>query len=210
MMEAVVPDVLPSVAIILLAAGRARRMGEGGPHKLLATFDGEPLVRRMAGRALGSGAIVFVVTGHRHEEVKAALAGLDVVIVHNVDYDRGMASSIIAGFEAATAVGSDGVLIMLADMPGLTTSDLAALMTAFRDASGEAIVRAVSDGKRGNPVILPRRLQSAVLGLSGDGGARAIVETCGLPIIDIEIGDAAYVDVDTPAAVIAAGGVLGD
>jgi molybdenum cofactor cytidylyltransferase len=53
-----------SVAIILLAAGKASRMGVGGPHKLLAEFAGVPLVRRSAARAVSSGAdSVTVVTG---------------------------------------------------------------------------------------------------------------------------------------------------
>ena len=37
-----------SVGAILLAAGQAKRMGENGQHKLLAEFDGVPLVRRSA------------------------------------------------------------------------------------------------------------------------------------------------------------------
>ena len=44
--------------------------------------------------------------------------------------------------------------------------------------------------------------------LEGDVGARHIIETSGLPVIDIDIGDAAHLDVDTPEAVLAAGGVL--
>ena len=68
------------VAAIILAAGQARRMG--GPNKLTARFDGEPLVRRVAEHALKSKAgPVIVVTGHRAEEIAAALAGLDVRMV---------------------------------------------------------------------------------------------------------------------------------
>jgi len=209
MME-VAPGPLPSVAIVLLAAGKASRMGEGGPHKLLATFDGVPLVRRMAERALATGVPTIVVTGHRHGDIALALAGLDVALVHNADYASGLAGSIITGFEAAAADRFDGVLILLADMPLLTTSDLRALIDAFSVASGQVIVRAMSNGKRGNPVILPISLRTALLSLSGDAGAREIVETCGLPVVDVEIGDAARLDVDTPEAVIAAGGILGD
>jgi len=44
--------------------------------------------------------------------------------------------------------------------------------------------------------------------LGGGAGARHIVETCGLAVIDVDIGEAAHLDVDTPEAVIAAGGVL--
>lgn len=198
-----------SVAAIILAAGRASRMGEGGAHKLLAEFGGEPLVRRAARTALSADvASVAVVTGHRRSDIEAALSGLTVTPVENPDYASGMASSLITGFSAPAVRDADGILVMLADMPGVTTADLDALIAAFRTASGRAIVRAVSRGKRGNPVILPRSLGDAVLRLEGDVGARHIIETSGLPVIDVDIGDAAHLDVDTPEAVLAAGGIL--
>jgi molybdenum cofactor cytidylyltransferase len=198
-----------TVAVVILAAGKASRMGEGGAHKLLAEFDGEPLVRRAAKTALATNAApVVVVTGHRQSEIVAALSGLDVTAVENPDYASGMASSLVSGFSAAPARYSDGVLVMLADMPGVTTADLNLLIAAFRSASGRAIVRAVSLGKRGNPVILPRMLGDAVMRLEGDVGARHIIETSGLPVIDVDIGEAAHLDVDTPEAVVAAGGIL--
>lgn len=198
-----------TVAVVILAAGKASRMGEGGAHKLLAEFDGEPLVRRAAKTALATNAApVVVVTGHRQSEIVAALSGLDVAAVENPDYASGMASSLVSGFSAAPARSADGVLVMLADMPGVTTADLNLLIAAFRSASGRAIVRAVSLGKRGNPVILPRLLGDAVMRLEGDVGARHIIETSGLPVIDVDIGEAAHLDVDTPEAVVAAGGIL--
>ncbi|NTJ65808.1 NTP transferase domain-containing protein [Agrobacterium rhizogenes] len=198
-----------SVAIVLLAAGKASRMGEGGSHKLLAEFDGVPLVRRSASTALASGASdIIAVTGHRQDEIGKALDGLALQQVFNPDYASGMASSLVAGVGTRAAQKADGVLVMLADMPGVASDDLMVLMAAFREASGQAIVRAVSGGKRGNPVILPRSVLNAVMRLEGDVGARHIIETSGLPVIDVEIGEAAHLDVDTPEAVVAAGGVL--
>lgn len=183
-------------------------MGEGKAHKLLAEFDGVPLVRRAAMAALGADAVtVVVVTGHRRAEIESALSGLGVKLVVNHDYASGMASSLIAGFSLG-ARNAQGVLVMLADMPGVTTADLDMMITAFRTSSGQAVVRAVSKGKRGNPVILPRSLADAVLRLVGDVGARHIVETSGLPMIDVDIGDAAHLDIDTSQDVIAAGGIL--
>ncbi|MBC7312358.1 MAG: NTP transferase domain-containing protein [Rhizobium sp.] len=197
------------VATVLLAAGRSSRMGEGGRHKLLAEFEGEPLVRRSARIALEARAgEVIVVTGHRGFEIVGSLKGLAVVCVDNPDYASGMASSLKAGFAVANAGGADGVLVMLADMPGVSVGDLHALVAAFRASGGRSIVRAVADGKRGNPVILPRSTFEAVKSLEGDIGARPIIETAGLPIVDVEIGLAARLDVDTPEAVIAAGGIL--
>jgi molybdenum cofactor cytidylyltransferase len=197
------------VAVVLLAAGKASRMGEGAPHKLLAEFDGVPLARRSADAAVASAAnSVIVVTGHRRDEIAGALAGMTIDIVHNEDFASGMASSLIAGFSAPAARKADGILVMLADMPHVTAGDLKLLIAAFREAGGQSIVRAVSLGKRGNPVILPRSLREAVMQLEGDVGARHIIETSGIAVIDVDIGAAAHIDVDTPEAVIAAGGVL--
>ena len=198
-----------NVVTVLLAAGKASRMGEDGPHKLLAEFDGVPLIRRAATTAIGSRASsVIVVTGHRKDDIEAALSGLNAITLYNPDYAVGMASSIATGFSAEQARDADGILVMLADMPGISSGDLDALIAAFRRSNSQSIIRAVSHGKRGNPVIIPKSLYDEVLRLEGDVGARHIIETSGVPVVDIDIGDAAHLDVDTPEAVIAAGGVL--
>jgi molybdenum cofactor cytidylyltransferase len=198
-----------TVGAILLAAGQARRMGADGPHKLLAEFDGVPLVRRSAQTLLKSDiSSVVAVTGYRRSAMEEALAGLDLRLQFNPDYASGMASSLVCGFSDAEIASHDGILVMLADMPAITTDQIAALTRAFREAGGHSIIRSVFEGKRGNPIILPRAAYQAVLRLEGDIGARAIIEGSGLPVVDVEIGPAAHIDVDTPEAVIAAGGVL--
>lgn len=197
-----------SVAAVLLAAGTASRIGDGR-HKLLAEFDGVALVRRLAQAACDSDiADLIVVTGHRHTEIEAALAGLPAEIAHNPDFATGMAGSLIAGFASNAAAQADGILVMLADMPAVTTADLTALIGAFRAAKGQAIVRAVARGAPGNPVILPAVLRSEVMRLEGDVGARHLIESAGVPVIDVEIGDSARLDVDTADAIAAAGGIL--
>jgi molybdenum cofactor cytidylyltransferase len=198
------------VAALLLAAGQARRMGKDGPHKLLAEFDGKPLVRRTAEILIRSEASpVVAVLGHRRQEIETALSGLDILCCFNGDFASGMASSLVAGISAPAVKGADGVLVMLADMPAVTTEHINLLVRTFREAGGGIVVRSVSDGKRGNPIILPRAAYDAVLRLEGDVGARAIVEGSGLEVVDVDIGAAAHLDVDTPEAVTAAGGVLG-
>ncbi|OOG67332.1 4-diphosphocytidyl-2C-methyl-D-erythritol kinase [Sinorhizobium sp. A49] len=199
---------LGPVETVVLAAGRASRMGPEGGHKLLATFDGVPLVRRTVVSALAADiGRVIVVTGHREPEIRAALGDLPVVLVSNPDYLSGMASSLTAALSALDR-GAGGMLVMLADMPGITASDLRRLVDAFTAEGGRAVIRATADGQRGNPVILPRQTFSAVSQLLGDVGARHIVERCGLPVIDVELGAAARLDLDTPEQIIAAGGTL--
>lgn len=182
----------------------------GGANKLLALFDGEPLVRRTAARALASRAAgVTVVTGHQAERVAEALAGLDVRIVHNSDFGSGLAGSLRAGV-AAVPEAADGMLVLLGDMPEVTAQHIDRLIAAFAESEGNGIVRAGHAGRRGNPVILPRRLFAALMTLEGDAGARTLIEAEGAAVIDIEIGQGATVDVDTPEALRQAGGVLRD
>ncbi|GLQ80393.1 4-diphosphocytidyl-2C-methyl-D-erythritol kinase [Mesorhizobium huakuii] len=196
------------VAIVLLAAGRSSRMG--GPNKLMALFDGKPLVRRTAERALASKASgTIVVTGHQRERVRAALAGLDVTFADNPDFADGLSTSLKAGI-AYLPEDSAGAMIVLGDMPGVVSGDLDRLIDAFRRAGGNSVVRASHQGKRGNPVLLPRALFPAIAHLEGDTGARHLVEAEGLDVIDVEIGEGASVDVDTREALEGAGGVLQD
>lgn len=196
------------VAILLLAAGRASRMGEDAGHKLLAAFDGEPLIRRMARTALGSQACnTFVVTGHRGGDIAASLSGLAVQPVDNPDFASGMASSLKAGL-AALDGSAGGALVLLGDMPALTAGHLDALIKAFAGSGGSAIVRACDGDRRGNPVILPRAAFAEAMQLAGDVGARVLIESQAWPVIDVEIGPAARLDVDTPEAIRLAGGVI--
>lgn len=198
-----------SVAIVLLAAGSARRMGQGGKHKLLAEFEGVPLVRRLAMTAVSSNAAsVIAVTGYRKSEIEATISDLPLALAFNPNYGSGMASSVVVGFSTEAVRKASGAMVMLADMPGVAVEHVDALISAFRNASGKAVVRAVSRGQSGNPVIIPRSLYAAVLRLEGDVGARRILETSGVRVMDVDIGDSAYLDVDTPEAVTAAGGVL--
>ncbi|MER8847538.1 MULTISPECIES: molybdopterin-binding/glycosyltransferase family 2 protein [Mesorhizobium] len=196
------------VGIVLLAAGRSSRMG--GPNKLMALFDGQPLVRRTAERALASKASgTIVVTGHQRERVRAALSGLDVTFADNPDFADGLSTSLKAG-TAYLPEDAAGAMIVLGDMPGVASDDLDRLIDAFRRAGGNSVIRATHQGKRGNPVLLPRSLFAAIAHLEGDTGARHLVEAEGLDVIDVEIGEGASVDVDTREALEGAGGVLQD
>ncbi|WP_250157197.1 NTP transferase domain-containing protein [Tianweitania aestuarii] len=194
------------VHAIVLAAGRSSRMG--GKNKLLAKFGGEPLIRRVVSRVLESGAATAtVVSGHQADLITAALVGLPVKAVLNPAYAEGMATSLQTGL-AALPSDVSGVLVVLGDMPEVGAEDLARMKKTFEARGGTVIVRATNDGKRGNPVILPRACFAEIAALHGDTGARAIIESGAFEVVDIELGQAASVDVDTPAALQAAGGIL--
>ncbi len=197
-----------NVAAIILAAGQSRRMG--GPNKLLARFDGKPLIRRVASRALASKVErVIVVTGHREGDVAAALDGLNVEIVHNADYADGLAMSLKVGLSAVPQ-DAGGALVLLADMPEITTEMIDRLIDAYNAQPEPAIVLPTIDGKRGNPVLWSRAFFPELMMVTGDTGARHILAQHEESVERVEIGAAAGVDVDTREALAEAGGLLSE
>lgn len=197
-----------SVAGLLLAAGQSSRV-EGGFHKLLSEFDGIPLVRRSALTLLGSTlSCVVAVTGHRKQEVEAALDGLPVVTLNNPNFAKGLGTSIACGFGYRGFSDCDGVLILLADMPTIRATHLDQLLEAFRLNDGKVVVRG-SDGRNpGHPVVVPKTLFAGMRTLENEDGGKQAIAKSGLEIKLIDIGSAATRDVDTAQSIISAGGLL--
>ena len=186
-------------AAVILAAGRSSRMGEG-LNKLLAEVGGQPVIRRVAEAALASRARpVIVVTGHERARVEAALAGLDVIFVHNADHATGMASSLRAGIAAVPETVA-GALVVLGDMPLLAPGLLDRLMDAHAPAAGRLIAAPVEGGQRGHPVLWSRRFFGELSALEGDVGARAILAANAELVAEVPVTaeEGAFLDVDTP------------
>ena len=180
----------------------------GAANKLLATFEGVPLVRRSVLAALDSQASpVLVVTGHMRDAIAAVLAGLDVTIIDNPAYSEGLATSMKAGL-AAVPANASGALVILADMPGVSANAIDTVLQAFSRESGPAIVVPTASGKRGNPVLWSREFFPELRQAAGDVGGRHLMGLYANAVRTVEIGEAAALDVDTPEALAAAGGVL--
>ncbi len=196
----------PEVAAIVLAAGRSTRMG--GPNKLLATIDGEPLVRIAVRAAMNSRAgPVTVVTGHMRDQVEAALQDFDVKLVHNEDYREGLSTSLRTGIGAIPA-SADAAVVLLADMPRITPQTIDRLIDAYDPGAGALIVVPTVKGKRGNPVLWSRRYFDKLLAIKGDVGARHLIGDNPEAVVEIELDDTIHLDLDTPQALRKAGGVL--
>lgn len=178
---------------ILLAAGTSDRYGDR--NKLLATHDGDPLVRH-AVRTLATGPVetVTVVVGHDAGRVADAVADFDVEVVHNDAYATGQASSVRTGVRAVRD-GADAVVVALGDMPFVVPATVSTLVDAYAAGVGDALAAAY-EGRRGNPVLFDRRFFDALVDVTGDvGGRRILLEHGRL----IETGDPGVRrDVDEP------------
>lgn len=186
-----------SVSGVLLAAGASQRFGVDLP-KQLWRMEGEPLVTRIAGRAIGSRlAEVIVVVGHQAARVTAALAGQPVRIIENPDYKTGQASSVRVGLEAVDDAAS-GSLFMPVDQPHLETSLIDDLIELF-EATGGPIVVPTFSGSRGAPVLFARSLFSELERLEGDAGGRQLFPLHADEIVELPLADEApLLDLDTP------------
>jgi molybdenum cofactor cytidylyltransferase len=190
------------IEVIVLAAGRSTRMG--GPNKLLAEHQGRPLVRHAVERAVAADVgPVIVVTGHQGEAVRAALAGLDVDFVENPDYADGLSTSLKTGL-AAVASDAGAALIVLGDMPLVDPAVIRRLASIhWKNPAAKAVVPTLL-GERGNPVLISRVMFPAVEGLSGDVGARKLIEQAGDDVVETPVDDRGVTqDIDTPEALVA-------
>lgn len=189
------PAAAPNVAALVLAAGQSARMG--GTNKLLQEVDGVPLLLRAVNAALASAASsVTVVLGHEAERAEALLAGRRVHVVRNPDFAQGMSTSLAAGI-AALPAEAEAAVVLLADMPRVNAAHVDRLIAAF-DVQRPAIVVPMHGGRRGNPILWPREFFAEMRAVSGDKGARALLERHAARIATVELDAAIHADVDSP------------
>jgi molybdenum cofactor cytidylyltransferase len=179
--EAVGDAAPPQVTGVLLAAGTSIRFGDA--NKLLATVDGEPVVRRAARTLVDAGADpVVVVVGHEADRVRDAVADLSVKTVVNDAYEAGQSTSVRVGIDPVRG-GEDGAggdpdvdaaVVALGDMPFVDPATVETLVAAYAADAGE-VLAAAYDGERGNPVLFDRRFFDRLAGVDGDVGGREIL-----------------------------------
>lgn len=194
----------PRVAALVLAAGRSTRMG--AENKLLLPVDGVPMALRAVMAARASRATsVTVVLGHEAGAVEAALAGSGAGFARNPDPAQGMSGSLRVGI-TALADDIDAVVVLLGDMPRITAAHVDRLIEAF-DPAQPAIIVPEHQGRRGNPVLWPRAFFAEMCALTGDQGARGLIERHPERVVRVAVDDEAiFIDVDRPADLAAVHG----
>jgi molybdenum cofactor cytidylyltransferase len=186
---------------VVLAAGQSRRMGR---PKQLEIVDGEPMVLRAVKVALQSGANeVLVITGAYEAKTAAILsplvraAGGRLRLANNPHYQRGQASSIHAAVHALPAAG-EAALFLPVDQPFLSPVLLRRLVQQWRQ--GAQLVAIGVDGEiRGAPAVFDRTLWPELLQLSGDTGARPLLQHHRDELVALPADSYELRDIDSPA-----------
>jgi CTP:molybdopterin cytidylyltransferase MocA len=163
-------------------------------------LSGETLLARVIRLANENGAApVLAVLGAQHDRIRSAIALNDADVVINENWEQGIASSIHEGVKTieAAAPGISGVLILSCDQPRLTAAHLRTLIESFSAQPEPSIVASAYAGVIGIPAVFPRSLFPDLFALSGDKGARALLNHPPCPVIakPFEGGE---VDIDLP------------
>jgi molybdenum cofactor cytidylyltransferase len=129
---------------MVLAAGMSERMDAPVPKQLLP-LGSQTIAARIVDAAERSQLDrIVVITGYRGEEVAAAVAGGHAEIVANPEYRSGNMSSFRVGADALE--DCDAVVVLLADMPGVTTEMIDRLTDEWRDNHPWAALSRYTDG----------------------------------------------------------------
>jgi molybdenum cofactor cytidylyltransferase len=168
-----IPD--RKIGIVLLAAGASVRMGS--PKQLLK-IDGVSMIRRAVQHALDAGCRpIVVVLGAKADQIAPEVKSLPVTVVHNLEWESGMSSSIRTGLKTLLAVDShtQGVILFLGDQPSVTGKSLRNLATAHVQ-SGSEIVSAFYSNHIGTPALFSRRYFNELMRLEGQHGAKELLK----------------------------------
>jgi molybdenum cofactor cytidylyltransferase len=187
---------LDTCAAIVLAAGASTRLGQ---PKQLIVVDGETLLHRTTRLAIQAGCLpVIVVLGRDAATLAGEVEGLGASIVINDEWQTGMASSLKSGLQAVLAAKPHQrrVMILVCDQPKLDASVLRDLLTTHTAKEG-LITASRYRSTKGVPAIFSRELFPELLELTGDQGARRIVQLHLEEVASVDFPGGEF-DLDTP------------
>ena len=164
-------NIITKMGIIVLAGGKSSRLGQ--PKQLL-DIQGKPLIQHIIDIAYASAlGPVILITG-AHAERLPMIPNVD--IVHNPEWEEGMATSIRSAVHYVQDVypDIDGLMILVSDQPYLDSAVFKE-MAELQKEKGYIAVAASYKDQLGTPVLFHRSLWAELLLLKGDVGAKKIL-----------------------------------
>lgn len=181
--------------VMILAAGEASRMGMA---KMILPFKKRTILAHLI-EEIHSVApnMIHLVTGHYHDLILAEINTEKVNIVHNPDYKLGMSHSIQVGLTAMLKACPtlDFLIIVVSDQPFLNRSILRSLLIKQQE-TAKGIIASFYNGIKGTPVLLSSAYFTQLYNLTGDKGARVILQQFPNDVETVEF-EKGELDIDT-------------
>ena len=184
------------VVALVLAAGYSSRMGSFKPLAALGTTT---LIEEAVRRFLRAGiANVRVVVGHRADELTRVLDLLGIKWIFNAEYDRGMFSSVLAGFKSFEP-NVDAFFLLPCDIPLVNSETIRALLGVY-NRDDPKIIYPRFDGQRGHPPLIPAAYLKENSSPGYPGGLPAFLDRYEPNSIDVDVPDEnILLDCDSPS-----------
>jgi molybdenum cofactor cytidylyltransferase len=182
----------PRVTGLVLAAGGSKRLGQ--PKQLLPYGDSTLLGHTLAtARACGFDQLLCVIGGGVTGQIRAGVDLSGAEVLENENFGEGCSSSIALALDAVDP-GSDVLVLLLGDQPGVTVQTVHALVDGRGDAP-LALCR-YEDG-RGHPFAFARSMFGELAALHGDKGVWKLQDRYDDVLAEIRIAGPIPLDVDT-------------
>ena len=163
------------IGVVILAAGASTRLGE--PKQLLE-FDHKNLLQGTIDAAVNSNANnIVVVLGANAAEISTDIDKSKINVIINSDWQEGMASSIRAGLNELLFIApeTEAIIIAVCDQPYISSQLLNDLIS--RHVETEKPIVASDYGEAiGPPTLFQKSLFHELMHLTGDTGARKIIQ----------------------------------
>lgn len=184
-----------NIAVLIIAAGYSSRMHDFKP---LLPFGKTSTVERLIQTYQAHGLQhIYVVTGHRQEDIIETLKGYKVHIVHNEDYDQGMFRSIQKGLSAIAEI-VDAFYMQPVDIPLIKVQSLELLYDAYMH-EGKGVIYPTFFGKKGHPPLIAMKYKEQILLSDGEGGLKRVLEAFRNDAFYVSVYDqSVLMDMDTP------------
>jgi molybdenum cofactor cytidylyltransferase len=178
---------------ILLAAGASQRFGS---NKLTQVLPNGEVVAVQACRQLLAGTdAVLAIVRPGSEQLAALLQAAGAEVLVCAEAEQGMGASLACGIRAKPQAA--GWLVALADMPWIKPATIGQVADSLR--SGAIIAAPSWQGQRGHPVGFARALGPKLATLSGDVGAKALVQAHRQQLQLVDCDDSGIIrDIDHP------------
>ena len=184
-----------NTAIIILAAGNASRFGS---VKQLVHFNNKTLLQHVVDEAVDAGAeSVIVITGAHADKISESIRNTEVEVVYNKDWQKGMASGIVAGVNKAITLNNnvEKIIIAVCDQP-FVSSGLFHQLYQKHEEGVQHIIASAYAGTIGTPVLFTQKYFDALLGLKGEEGAKKILKANLPDVATVDFPQGA-IDIDT-------------
>lgn len=159
-------------AIVILAAGSSSRMGE--PKQLLPFGKTTLLGNAIEIAQQTNSSTIFCVLGANYESIKSSIKKYSCEVIFNPNFADGLSTSIKSAVKELQ--GFDSILFTLGDQPKITSNFLAELLILSKE-NPSKIIASNYGSKNGVPAVFPMNYFSELLQLSGDKGARELLNT---------------------------------